>query len=151
MSTSNEPSETTRHLPLTESVRSETPEMPIDEATIRTLVDTFYDTVRGDDLLGPIFTRHVADWSLHLPKMYDFWSTVVVRTGRYAGRPLEAHERLPGLTPAHFDRWIALWAQTVARVVPVTSRDAFVLPARRMAASMSSMIRLRHKSTMSTA
>lgn len=140
MSMFDDPSDTTRQLPITEPVGLGTPDTPIDEATIRTLVDTFYDTVRSDDLLGPVFARHVADWSMHLPKMYAFWSTVVLRSGRYAGRPLEAHQRLPGLTQAHFDRWITLWAQTVARVVPATSRDAFVLPASRMAASMSSVI-----------
>lgn len=134
------PTEIARQLPLTEPVQSDAKDMQIDEGMIRTLVDTFYDTVQGDDLLGPIFARHVADWSTHLPKMHAFWSTVVLRTGRYAGRPLEAHQRLPELTQDHFDRWIALWAQTVARVVPANSRDAFVIPARRMATSMSSVL-----------
>lgn len=134
------PTDPVRQLPLTEPVRFDAPDTQIDEGMIRTLVDTFYDTVRGDDLLGPVFARHVADWSMHLPKMYAFWSTVVLRTGRYAGRPLEAHQRLPGLTQAHFDRWITLWTQTVARVVPATSRDAFVVPATRMASSMSSVL-----------
>ena len=134
------PTDSARQLPLTEPVQFDAPDMQIDESMIRTLVNTFYDTVRGDDLLGPIFARHVADWSMHLPKMYAFWSTVVLRTGRYAGRPLEAHQRLPGLTQIHFDRWLALWTQTVACVVPATSRDAFILPASRMAASMSSVL-----------
>lgn len=140
MSMFDEPSDTTRQLPITEPVGLGTPDTPIDEATIRTLVDTFYDSVRSDDLLGPIFARHVADWSMHLPKMYAFWSTVVLRTGRYAGRPLEAHQRLPGLTQNHFDRWLALWTEAVACVVPTSSQDAYLIPARRMAASMSSVI-----------
>lgn len=140
MSKFDDPSGTTRQLPITEPVGLGTPDTPIDEATIRTLVDTFYDSVRSDDLLGPIFARHVADWSMHLPKMYAFWSTVVLRTGRYAGRPLEAHQRLPGLTQNHFDRWLALWTEAVACVVPTSSRDAYLIPARRMAASMSSVI-----------
>lgn len=107
---------------------------------IRTLVDTFYDGVRHDAMLGPIFARHVADWSLHLSKMYDFWSTAVLRTGRYAGRPLETHQRLPELSAAHFARWLDLWRHAVARVVPETARDAFLLPAQRMAASMTSAL-----------
>lgn len=140
MTQSDNPSDTTRRLPLTEPVRPGPADGSIDEATIRTLVDTFYDTVRGDDLLGPIFDRHVADWSLHLPKMYAFWSTVVLRTGRYSGRPLDAHQRLPDLSRAHFDRWIALWMQTVACVVPANSQHMFLVPAKRMAAAMSSVI-----------
>lgn len=140
MTYSEDPTDSARQLPLTEPVRFDSPDRQIDEGMIRTLVDSFYDTVRNDDLLGPIFARHVVDWSLHLPKMYAFWSTVVRRTGRYAGRPLEAHQRLPGLMQAHFDRWIALWTQTVARVVPAPSRNAFVVPATRMASSMSSVL-----------
>lgn len=140
MSQSDDPSGAPRRLPLTDAVGTDAPGPMIDEAMIRALVDTFYGTIREDELLGPVFARHVADWSMHLPKMYAFWSAVVLRTGRYSGRPLEAHRRLPGLTQAHFDRWVALWTQSVASVVPMASRDAFVLPARRMAASMSSVL-----------
>ncbi len=115
----------------------------VSEGEIRILVDSFYEAVRRDDLLGPVFARHVRDWSLHLPKMYDFWSTVVRRTGRYAGRPFEAHKAIPGLTAAHFDRWLALWEATViATIAPTRStiRDAFINAARRMGASMSARL-----------
>ena len=110
-------------------------------ADVVRLVDSFYDRVRADDLLGPIFdTVARTDWAVHLPKMYDFWSTVVLRTGRYAGRPLDAHQRLPGLTAAHFARWLDLWRHTVARVVPEAARHSFVIPAERMAANMSAAL-----------
>lgn len=109
----------------------------ISEAQIRTLVDTFYQSIRSDDLLGPIFDRHVKDWLLHLPKMYDFWSTVVLRTGRYAGRPIEVHERIPGLTAPHFQRWLALWTRTVQSVMPAPAQEMFIASAQRMAQSMS--------------
>ena len=110
-------------------------------ADVVRLVDSFYDRVRADDLLGPIFdTVARTDWAVHLPKMYDFWSTVVLRTRRYAGRPLDAHQRLPGLTAAHFARWLDLWRHTVARVVPEAARHSFVIPAERMAANMSAAL-----------
>ncbi len=136
MSFHDDHNDTGHQLPLTAPSRPATPVVSADEAMIRTLVDTFYEGVRDDSLLGPIFARHIADWSLHLPKMYDFWSTVVLRSGRYTGRPLEAHERLPGLTEAHFDRWLDLWRRTVERVVPEAARAAFTVPAERMAANM---------------
>ncbi|MBX3364587.1 MAG: group III truncated hemoglobin [Phycisphaeraceae bacterium] len=107
---------------------------------IRRLVDTFYDTVKADELLGPIFAAHVENWSLHLPKMYAFWSTVVLRTGRYAGRPLEVHQRIPGLRQEHFDRWVSLWIKTVADMVPPEVHEVFTIPAQRMAASMSAVL-----------
>jgi hemoglobin len=140
MSSHDDPDHVSRQPPLTEPSPPDAPDPHIDEAMIRTLVDTFYEGVRDDPMLGPIFGRHVADWSLHLPKMYDFWSTVVLRTGRYAGRPLDAHQRLPGLTAAHFARWLDLWRDTVARVVPEASRPSFVVPAERMAANMSTVL-----------
>lgn len=134
MSSHEDPNDSGRQLPLTAPSRPTAPVASADEAMIRTLVDTFYEGVRDDPVLGPIFGRHIADWSLHLPKMYDFWSTVVLRSGRYTGRPLEAHERLPGLTEAHFARWLDLWRRTVERVVPEAARAAFTVPAERMAA-----------------
>lgn len=127
-------------LPLTEPLAGSRTAEHVAEPDIRALVDSFYEMVRVDDLLGPIFARHVADWSLHLPKMHDFWSTVVLRTGRYAGRPIEAHERLPGLTHAHFDRWLSLWERTVVLVIAPQARAAFIVAARRMAASMSARL-----------
>ncbi|MBL8763807.1 MAG: group III truncated hemoglobin [Phycisphaerae bacterium] len=140
MTPHDDPDHVGRQLPLTASIRPDAPAPLIDEAMIRTLVDTFYEDVRDDPTLGPIFARHVADWSLHLPKMYDFWSTVVLRTGRYAGRPFESHQRLPGLTAEDFARWLDLWRHTVARVAPEAARAAFTVPAERMAANMSAAL-----------
>lgn len=131
-----------RSLPLTEPAAT-TPGGAVSEAEIRVLVDAFYDSVRQDDLLGPVFARQVKDWSLHLPKMYDFWSTVVLRTGRYSGRPFEVHQAIPGLSTEHFDRWLMLWDATVNRVLApprVPARNAFVGAAQRMAGSMSSRL-----------
>lgn len=123
-------------LPLTEAAPTATPAVSGDEALIRQLVNTFYERIRHDAVLGPIFMAHVADWSLHLPKMYDFWSSVVLGTRRYAGRPIDAHRRLPNLAPSHFDRWLNLWRQTVAELVPPAAQRAFIRPAENMAAAM---------------
>lgn len=112
----------------------------VSEAEIRGLVDWFYEAVRGDGLLGPVFEEHVADWSMHLPKMYDFWSTVVLRSGRYAGRPIEAHLVLRGLTQGHFDRWLELWRAAVEAKIGPGARRAFVLSAERMAGTMAERV-----------
>lgn len=110
---------------------------PVDEPMIRQLVDTFYDRVIADAVLGPVFAARVADWPLHLSRMYDFWSAVVLQTGRYAGRPLERHRAIAELEPAHFNRWLALWSETVHDVAPPGVRDRFTIPAARMASTMS--------------
>lgn len=98
-----------------------TPERGVTEDQIATLVDTFYDRVRGDDLIGPIFEEHVADWDVHLAKMKRFWSSAVLRTGTYSGRPIEAHRKIPDLGQHHFDRWQSIFAEVTDDVVPAAS------------------------------
>jgi len=94
------------------------PEAVVTEEQIAQLVETFYDVARKDDLIGPIFEKHVSDWDLHMPKMRRFWSSAVLRTGTYSGRPYEAHSKIPDLEQKHFDRWQQLFAEVTNRVVP---------------------------------
>lgn len=123
----------------------------VDEAMIRKLVESFYEAARQDEFLGPLFARHVTDWPDHLCKICDFWSTVVLRTGRYSGWPMAAHMELPELRQMHFERWLQLWKMSVISVIPQASQGAFVLPAQRMAASMSAKLRAAsHKDLNST-
>lgn len=137
----NEPSpDALRRLQLAEPTADAPTLDRVDDADIRRLVESFYSRVREDDLLGPIFAREVGDWSAHLPKMVDFWSTVILHSGRYSGRPIEAHLSIEDLTPAHFERWLSLWESTVPREIAPAACDAFVLAARRMAASMQARI-----------
>ncbi len=85
--------------------------------SIQKLVNAFYEKVRSDNLLSPIFEVKVkVNWEKHLPVMYDFWENVVFYTGGYAGNPMvvhkHLHERFP-LSSADFARWLRLFTQTV--------------------------------------
>ena len=84
---------------------------------IEQLVNAFYERVRGDEVLAPIFNEIAGtDWVNHLPKMYSFWETVLFRSGNYRGNPLAAHARLVTLTDMgrdKFDRWLNLFTSTV--------------------------------------
>lgn len=86
-------------------------------AEIVTLVDAFYDRVRADDILGPIFDDIArVDWSGHLPKMYDFWELVLFGTSSFKGNPLVVHRALARQTAMgdrEFGRWIELFDATV--------------------------------------
>jgi len=84
------------------------------EDEVVALVADFYSRIRDDEVLGPIFARHVRDWDRHLPKMVDFWSTALRRTGRYRGTPMPVHSALPGLDAAHFSRWLGVFRTTTA-------------------------------------
>jgi hemoglobin len=75
-----------------------------------TLVDSFYEKVKSDSLLGPVF-GHV-DWPKHLPVMYNFWCSMLLGEGSYTGNPLQNHLNL-AIERSHFDRWLTLFNETV--------------------------------------
>ncbi|MBP2230677.1 hemoglobin [Azospirillum agricola] len=89
----------------------------IDEASIETLVRTFYGKIMKDEVLGPIFGRAITDWEPHLRKMMDFWSSIALLTQRYDGRPMPVHIQL-GLEPQHFERWLGLFRETANELFP---------------------------------
>lgn len=82
----------------------------LDRGDIKTLVDSFYDKVKADTVIGPLFS-HV-DWPHHLPVMYDFWSSMLLGDQTYRGNPLQKHLSLP-LQREHFERWLKLFTETV--------------------------------------
>lgn len=84
------------------------------EDEISQLVYAFYDSVRDDSVLGPIFDRHITDWDKHLSKMVDFWSSALRGTARFRGQPMPRHAALPGLSAELFQRWLGLFRQTTA-------------------------------------
>ena len=80
---------------------------------IKRLVDSFYAKVREDDLLKNIFNNVIQDnWPVHLEKMYRFWQTVLLHEPTYLGSPFAPHLKLP-VNQKHFDRWLALFDQTL--------------------------------------
>ncbi|MBV1707987.1 MAG: group III truncated hemoglobin [Hyphomicrobiales bacterium] len=117
---------------LIEDARSRT---GIDEAMIEQLVRTFYDRARRDPMLGPIFEHHIHDWDAHIKKLCDFWSSVVLTSGRYHGQPMVAHLPLPVDTP-EFDRWLEIFADTAEAICPPAAAALFVERAHRIADSL---------------
>lgn len=84
-----------------------------------TLVDAFYEQIRADPTLGPIFEDRIGTtWPSHLATMYDFWESILFRTGSYRGNPPKKHLAVHQehvLSGDHFDRWIALFDQTLIK------------------------------------
>ena len=122
---------------------SREPEMLIDERPaglseelIRRIVHAFYGKVREDLVLGPIFESKLRDrWDAHLATMIDFWSSVALRSGRYAGKPHAAHHGL-NLEHAHFLRWLDLFEETVSTLCERDVAAFFVDRAHRIADSL---------------
>jgi hemoglobin len=107
----------------------------ITEGMIEELVRAFYVRVRADAVLGPIFEARIRDWEPHLQQMFAFWSSVALMTGRYHGTPMIKHVRLP-VDAGHFDRWLALFAETAREICPPEAEAHFVERAHRIAASL---------------
>lgn len=109
-------------------------------ADVVRLVDSFYDRVRADDLLGPIFdTVARTDWAVHLPKMYDFWDTVLFGSAAYHGQPLGVHAALSSrvaLGEREFQRWLGVFMATVDALFTGRVADEAKLRAGRIAAVM---------------
>ena len=109
----------------------------LSEDVIRHLVDSFYAKVRGDPELGPIFERAVAGgWGPHLATMHDFWSSVMLTSGRYKGNPVAIHLRVEGIEPQLFGRWLALFDETCREFFDDDVADAFRTKAVRIAESL---------------
>jgi hemoglobin len=109
----------------------------LDERMIHDVVHGFYDRIRADDLLGPIFNGIIReeDWPKHLQKMCDFWSSGFLRTVRYTGRPLQPHLVIPDIGEEHFRRWLTLFRDTVHATCPPAVADLFMHRAIRIAHS----------------
>ncbi|MGE3746402.1 MAG: group III truncated hemoglobin [Sphingomonadaceae bacterium] len=109
----------------------------IDEPGLRHLVSAFYARVRADAELGPIFNGAIGDWSEHLEKLTDFWSSVMLTSGRYKGQPVPAHmQHRDRITPALFARWLALWAQTTNDLMTPAAAAALQAKAARISESL---------------
>lgn len=81
------------------------------------LVDTFYSKVQLNAKIGFIFTDVAkVDWSHHLPKMYDFWESVLFGKATYKGNPMLTHFALndkTSLKAEEFNTWKNIFFETV--------------------------------------
>lgn len=115
----------------------EVAEKMIDRGTLRAIVDSFYGRVLEDEILAPVFTKHVSDWPSHLERMTCFWASILLRDHSYSGHPQMVHQRLPGLTPLMFERWLELFKEVVeAELGDHEMGQVMVATSRRMAGAM---------------
>ena len=109
----------------------------VSEDNICRLVDAFYGKVRMHPELGPIFARAIpGDWQPHLTKMYAFWSSVMLTSGRYKGNPVARHLAVEGIQPPLFEQWLALFDETCGELFDDRLRYEFGQKAARIAESL---------------
>ena len=115
-------------------------ESVITDESITLLVHDFYSKVRADKDLGPIFANAIGDddtqWGPHLQRMVDFWSSIMLTSGRYHGNPFQKHKDLPAFDISLFDRWLELFAETAAELYNQENADRFIEKSSRIAESL---------------
>lgn len=127
---------TTKDLQRRQSLAPGTP-VGVTEEMCRALVDAFYARVRVDPVLGPIFNSAIGNrWDTHLAKLSDFWSSVMLMTGRFKGSPMAVHAGLPRAEAEDFQRWLALFRLTAQEVCPPGAAALFCTKAEMIAQSL---------------
>ncbi len=81
---------------------------------IRLFVNSFYDKVREDALLAPVFNSKIPSeaWPAHLQRMYTFWNAILFAERGFDGNPMRKHLSLP-IDESHFSQWLHLFGQTI--------------------------------------
>lgn len=107
------------------------------------LVHRFYDKIRADKELGPIFNAHLSDeqWPPHLEKLTDFWETNLFGIRKFKGNPPRVHAEVDqnmnyGVTQEHFAQWIRLWFSTIDEMYEGKLAERAKNAARRMSTGL---------------
>ena len=109
----------------------------VTESSIIRLVDTFYARVREDAVLSPVFEGKLAGrWQEHMPRMYAFWTKVLLDTGEFQGNVFGKHMALGGIEKEHFVRWLTLFKLTAIEVFGADEAAPALQVAERIAASL---------------
>ena len=108
------------------------------ETLVRKVVMSFYDKVRQDPELGPVFADAIGDgWDSHIERIIQFWLTAT-RLGRgYDGRNfMPVHLRNPSVRASLLPRWLELFRETTAEHCSVQAASVLVDIAERMAKTL---------------
>jgi len=107
----------------------------VGEDRLRRVLWAFYARATRDEQLGPVFERigpfPRGGWPVYIARLEGFWRAVTGGPSAYRGQPGPAHGSL-GIGPAHFDRWLSLWEDTLREELPPTEAQALLHLARRM-------------------
>jgi hemoglobin len=110
----------------------------LSEEAIAAVLDRFYAEVRADSELGPVFAGAIAEdeWPAHMATIRDFWSAVMLKSGRYQGNPFQVHTKIEGISPELFGHWLALFDKACREVLTPELADAMRTRAAQIAESL---------------
>ncbi len=112
----------------------------ITDDNIRNLIDFFYQKVRVDKELGPIFLETIGNndeaWKPHLQKLYNFWSSIMLGSGLYHGNLFQKHRMLPPFDIELFDNWLVLFGGCARELFIQEIAEQFIEKSQRIADSL---------------
>lgn len=112
-------------------------DMGLDEQAIARFVMVFYARVQAHPALGPVFANNVGSWPAHLQMMQTFWRSVLLNTGEYSGKPVQAHLTVAGIAACQFPIWMRLFEDALTETGLGPEPISHVMTrARRIAASL---------------
>ena len=115
-------------------------QLGIDDQFVADLVERFYQQIRSDEQLGPIFAARVSDWTPHLDQMKRFWRSLLFSSGEYHGNPMARHLAIHELEGPHFSRWLGLFEKTLGEIATDPAREHVMSLANAVAESLGSGI-----------
>jgi len=104
------------------------------EEQITELVRRFYELARADGRLGPLFDAAIQDYDGHMAIVRDFWSQILLGTGRYQGHPFRPHMHLP-IELDHFDIWLKLFGLAARETLAPRTAELALARAEHMTKS----------------
>lgn len=111
-------------------------------ADVSKLVVAFYEKIKQDQVLGPIFNGMILNWDAHLEHLTTFWESSLFISKklehRYVGNPLDVHVNVDAYTnhainEMHFGIWLNYWSQTVDLLYCGENAEMAKRRARKMA------------------
>lgn len=106
------------------------------EENLRIFLSAFYDKVKVDPLIGPIFIERLgrteAEWAPHMDRVVAFWASVLLKTGGYQGKLVMVHNGLAQLSMDHFRRWVQIFMATVPDYYSINPTCELMMKAQTM-------------------
>ncbi|MCF6232835.1 MAG: group III truncated hemoglobin [Rhodobacteraceae bacterium] len=112
------------------------PRFPITRDQIETVVEQFYERVRKNPVIGPVFLESLTEsreiWAPHEAKIAGFWANAILHERSYDGNPMMIHAGISALKPEMFDVWLDLFADTLRQTLPEPTAAAWEALARKI-------------------
>jgi hemoglobin len=108
------------------------PKFAITPEQIDDVVAVFYEKVRKDQTLGPVFANHVSQWPEHEEKIAGFWRNAICHERKFDGNPQATHMAAGDIKAEHFAVWLAIFDETLTQELPAQTAASWSALAHRI-------------------